>query len=228
MGVSNYIWQSDLLDSFYLTGLFLNVRTLRESRGLNTPDSIYRAFLKTLIKYAFAGFSSVVCVVETQVLLDNPSSITQLLCIDTDPKIQEFCNDLFNSFSFIKLVSIDLSEFDYATDASGRKPHLLNSEISLAIKDKLKEHGKSYFTTNLDADDIISPIHNLLIQKHRHCSNLKAGEENSVEKYLCFPQGSQYSIENHQFFIYWYIKLFISLSTLKSDLPHMVNRSRYT
>ena len=79
-----------------------------------------------------------------------------MLCIDTDPKIQEFCNDLFNSFSFIKLVSIDLSEFDYATDASGRKPHLLTSEISLAIKDKLKEHGKSYFTTNLDADDIIS------------------------------------------------------------------------
>jgi hypothetical protein len=171
----------------YLTPLNLNIRVFREKANLETSDQVFKYLLETLIKFAATAFPSI-ALAKT---ISEDYLIQHIVLVDTEPVSYDFLSHIFTDFPHLSLLPLDHSSCDYSTDKKGRKAPCLEQVVSeklCQLKTKLKvDHLTS---VNIDADDILSVAHPLLLHKYLSLTSIKSS---IVSTYICFPLGLQLS-----------------------------------
>ena len=129
--------------------------------------------------------------------------------------------EVFEDVDHITLVCYDHSSQQSATDQFGRKPKEFVSSITQHLS-SYHLPNSSYLTTNIDADDLVSPLHSLLLFK-AFILLTNQRPEAADGTYLCFPNGSQISALHDKFYGYTGTSnCFMStISKHSSCLPHV-------
>jgi len=182
-------------DIFYLTSLNLNIVPFRHKAGIITQQGSIEYALRALLRFAVTAYASLQ--LARQIL---PSlKIFHILAVDTEPFILSLVEAIFRNDIYLYIVPVDLSSFDYASDSLGLRPSLLFETISQTIESLASQRSaKDVVSVNLDADDIISPIHAGLIEKY--ISLLP--ERHTMPLYACFPIGLQLNAYSGSLFSY--------------------------
>jgi hypothetical protein len=175
----------------YLTQYNLNIKSHRKPAKVFTNEQVARYTFKSLLKFAITAFSSV-C---NNIHVSTSANIRHVLAVDTIASINSSLAFIFQDIEHISLLEFDHSEFYNAGDQHGIKPESFVKSVRKHLSSLGSFH--SCFSTNLDYDDLISPLHSELCAKYVMLANI-----NSRSNYLCFPYGLQFSAVNKSFYSY--------------------------
>jgi hypothetical protein len=203
-------------DIFYLTSLNINIVPFRRKAGINTQQDSIEYALRALLRFAVTAYASLQLARQSLPSL----KIYHILAVDTEPFILRLVEAVFASDSNLYIVPVDLSSYEYASDSVGLRPSHLFESIAQSIESLVShEPERHVVSVNLDADDIISPIHPGLLEKY-----IRLLPARSVKPvYACFPTGLQ--LKAHSGALYSYTgcsNCFMACITSSSTSPRHI------